>query len=505
MVQLCVETIRHTCEREHLFDQVSRILVACSGGPDSMGLVYILQEIYPQCHIGVVTLDHQLRLESGEELALVERIAQKEDWDFYGQSVDIKSLAEKKGLSIEEMGRSMRYKIFQEIAALHEYDCIAVAHHKRDQAETILAHMIRGCGLNGLQGMKYRTDSVSGIPIIRPLLDVTKEELVEYVETHHIPYVIDASNFDTQYTRNRIRWDVLPPMETINPKAVDAILRLGHLAQQAYAYIDKRAQEALEACVLSSGQEKHDRHRNSTTTTDSNALSLHEKRARGQQHDAYQPETCSYISLSKTCMRQLDRAILPYVWRRAFTMIKMASIDGELVARRLEEVHEKQLCTLLDSKEVKVFTIGQMKVVAQYDKIVIGVASVVDEIFKSSVQQLVTIEQVCIQDTAPSLLHDNQFCIPYEWVTDGITIRHRAPGDRIILLNGQGQRIGSKKLKSYLIDRKIPTSKRDVLYFIAIGHQLVLPYRKNCALRVVDSTASAYYVGTIKETDYNVT
>ena len=152
-------------------------------------------------------LHHGLRAEADKDQKLVESICR--EWgSVVRRRVDVARMAGEEKMSVEEAGREIRYRFLEDVRRDTGGHKIATAHHRGDQAETILLHLIQGTGASGLQGILPRRDR-----IIRPLLDLTKTEIVDYLEYHRLPYRIDSSNFDNNYLRNRIRWELLPLLE----------------------------------------------------------------------------------------------------------------------------------------------------------------------------------------------------------------------------------------------------------------------------------------------------
>lgn len=227
-VKALIRRVNHTLKLHKLFPEHSRILIACSGGPDSMALLHLLQDIAAHRHtkykLGIAIVDHSIRPESKAEVLWLRNQVDALGLSFYTTTFDVPTLSKDLKLSKETVGRQVRYQWLNEIAHSEGYDYIAVAHHKDDQAESILAHLIRGTGLNGLTGMAVVSHDYD-IPVIRPLLDVTKEELLAYLADRKLTYCIDSTNDDIRYQRNRIRHRIIPELESINPNVVDAIDR----------------------------------------------------------------------------------------------------------------------------------------------------------------------------------------------------------------------------------------------------------------------------------------
>lgn len=324
-VKALVRTVNHTLKSHNLFPENSRILVACSGGPDSMALLYLLQDIAIHRHttyeLGVAIVDHCIRPESKEEVLWLQHQVKSLGLPFYSTTFDVPRLSKEQKQSEETIGRQVRYQWLTELAQSENYDYIAVAHHKDDQAESILAHIIRGSGLNGLAGMSVVSFEYA-IPVVRPLLDVTKENVLAYLSAKHISYCIDSTNENVQYQRNRIRHRIIPELEAINPNVVDAIVRLGNSVHEDLLVISDLTEQAFEKLV----------------TIDADG-----------------------VSLSRRALRQEPLAIQRRLWPRL-----VSTVDSDIT---LTSAHQEQLLDIVKSGEEKTFTIKSIKVIAQCDTI----------------------------------------------------------------------------------------------------------------------------------------
>ena len=209
------------------------LLLACSGGVDSIALLHYFY-IEGFANIGVFTMDHGLRPEATEEVALVEWYALQFGMPCYTVQEDVSAKADLEGVSFEMMGRTLRYAHLRDIAEERGYEYIVTAHHLDDQGETILAHLLRGSGLEGLQGMS----TFSG-DIWRPCLTVKKQVLQDYAQWLQCFHGEDASNVDTTYDRNWIRHVLVPTCEERYPQVIQALGRIGHLAQCDTSYFDR--------------------------------------------------------------------------------------------------------------------------------------------------------------------------------------------------------------------------------------------------------------------------
>ena len=324
-VKELIRTINHTLKSHNLFPENSRILVACSGGPDSMALLYLLQDIATHRNttykIGVAIVDHCIRPESKDEVLWLQHQVEELGLPFYSATFDVPHLSKEHKKSEETIGRQVRYQWLNEIAQSEGYDYISVAHHKDDQAESILAHIIRGSGLNGLTGMSV-VQSEYAIPVVRPLLDVTKENLLAYIGTKHISYCVDSTNEDVRYQRNRIRHRIIPELEAVNPAVVDAIVRLGSSVNEDVMVISDLTSRTFDKLVSIDDDE---------------------------------------VRISRRALRQEPLAIQRRLWQRL-----VSTIDSDLT---LTSAHQEQLLDIVNTGEKKTFTIKSIKVIAQCDTI----------------------------------------------------------------------------------------------------------------------------------------
>jgi tRNA(Ile)-lysidine synthase len=224
-------------------------VVAVSGGADSVALVRALHE----CGIGplVVThLNHKLRgEESDADEQFVLELARGLGVPFAATTIDVASLAQ--GENLEAVARRVRYDFFDEVAGRFRAAWIATGHTADDQAETVLHRMIRGTGLQGLRGIAQSKSSTIGPRILRPLLTVSRAEVLEYLTLLNQSFCTDSSNADSRFTRNRIRAKLLPLLKTFNPDVVSVLARLAEQSQEAFEILLQDAAELLTDAELS--------------------------------------------------------------------------------------------------------------------------------------------------------------------------------------------------------------------------------------------------------------
>jgi tRNA(Ile)-lysidine synthase len=228
------------------------ILLAVSGGPDSTALLHGAARLAPErgWRLGVAHLDHALRVESADEAAAVAAAAARLGLPVEVRRTDVRELAAAEHRSVEDAGRQARYRFLEEVATrLGEDALIATAHTADDVAETILLRLARGSGLRGARGIPARRGR-----IVRPLLGARHAALRAALDAAGIGYLADPSNTDAAHARNRVRADLLPALERVNPGAVEALLRFGRLAAD-----DDDLLDALAATELSSRRDPEDR------------------------------------------------------------------------------------------------------------------------------------------------------------------------------------------------------------------------------------------------------
>ena len=217
-----------TLQKYKMVSPREKILVACSGGADSVALLLILNELAPLLKIRLTVLhfDHGLRKESAQDLKFVKGLARRRRLPFYSARRKKVEPLLKKNLSPEEAAREARYLFFKTIAKKTGVRKIALGHHRDDQAETVLMRLIQGTGLRGLQGMRPVMKK-DGLILVRPLMEVGRAELREFLKGRSISFRKDPTNRSPRFLRNRIRHRLLPLMEReFNPRIRESLIRL---------------------------------------------------------------------------------------------------------------------------------------------------------------------------------------------------------------------------------------------------------------------------------------
>lgn len=201
-------------------------LVALSGGADSVALALMMKEMGLNVH--ALHCNFHLRgKESDRDENFVRHFCDENNIPLEVCHFDTRNLAKKHGMSIEMEARELRYTWFAEQAQTLKAEAICVAHHKDDQAETLLLNLIRGTGMRGLAAM-HPDRTINGLRILRPLLDITKQEILDYLASRHQEYVTDSTNLERDALRNRIRLDVMPMLRELNPNITDCLARTAY-------------------------------------------------------------------------------------------------------------------------------------------------------------------------------------------------------------------------------------------------------------------------------------
>lgn len=230
------------------------LLLAVSGGPDSMVLLHLaVQSLATEPRrLAVAHLNHGLRGQDGQHDAmLVQAAAADFGLEYFTETLPEDALKSASSGSLEEAARAARYAFLERTAREQNLRFVAVAHHSDDQAETVLLNIARGTGLAGLKGMSDCRTLSSEVQLVRPLLDFSRSDLSTFATDRGIRYTQDSSNSSPEFTRNRIRNQLLPAMrDSLNPAVDQALVRLAKQASEQLACLDALADQLLEGAIL---------------------------------------------------------------------------------------------------------------------------------------------------------------------------------------------------------------------------------------------------------------
>jgi tRNA(Ile)-lysidine synthase len=245
--------VQRTIDNNTLLRPGDKVLIALSGGPDSMALLSLLITLKPKYNIALAAahLDHGLRAESVNDRRFCAKICHKLKIKLFSRRIDLAKFARSKKMSIEEAGRRARYDYFESLAQKHGFTKIATGHTLNDNVETVLFNLARGTGLAGIAGIPYRRDK-----IIRPLLHIEKSELLAWLKAEKIRFVKDKSNYSLKFARNRIRLNIIPELAKINLAVVQNIARMSDNARQEIEYLESLTVSAYNEALVESGKSK---------------------------------------------------------------------------------------------------------------------------------------------------------------------------------------------------------------------------------------------------------
>jgi tRNA(Ile)-lysidine synthase len=229
----------------HLFERNQRLLVAVSGGQDSLCLIKLLLDLQSKWgwDLGIAHCDHRWRSDSEANAHHVENLAKTWGTSFYLETA-------KESINSEAAARDWRYQALSAIAQANNYQYIVTGHTASDRAETLLYNLIRGTGADGLQALTWQRPLTTGIMLVRPLLEITRTQTEQFCQEFKLPIWEDSTNQDLQYARNRIRQELLPYLrENFNPQVESALAQTAELLQAEVEYLEKAAQELREKAM----------------------------------------------------------------------------------------------------------------------------------------------------------------------------------------------------------------------------------------------------------------
>lgn len=242
-----IDIVKRTISKYNLIEQGDKIVIGVSGGPDSIALLDILNKLKIEYNIQIIVahINHMIREESEQEAIYVKEMCEKYNVPFEYKKINIEKLAEEVKESSETVGRRIRYDFFKEILEKYNANKIAVAHNLDDSVETTVMNFIRGSGINGLIGIKYKNDN-----IIRPILDVSKVEVLKYCEENELNPCFDKTNYQPIYTRNKIRLEFLPKIkEEFNPNINYTIFRMKEILIEEQECINEIVNEKYNTII----------------------------------------------------------------------------------------------------------------------------------------------------------------------------------------------------------------------------------------------------------------
>ncbi len=430
--------VREYIKTWQMLGREDKVIAGISGGADSICLLFMLLELKEEMgfHIAAVHVHHGLRKETADrDEAYVRSVCTKEHVNLFVYHEDVKQYAKERGLTKEEAGREVRRRCFLEVFREQGGTHIATAHHKNDNAETVLWNLCRGTGLKGMGGISPK----NGV-WIRPLLCLERREIESYLEKGGISYCTDETNLEDVYTRNRIRNHVLPFLEkNINERSVIHIAECAAKLNKLWGYVEAETARYIKGCRKKDNEKTvviKEEYEKVPGALKAEVMYGIICEAAGRQKDIEETHVKSVQELMK---RQVGRRIdLPY------GMEAVRCYEGIYIREKekTEKAEEKPLVHMrIFEKSAESATFSQKNYTKWFD---------------------------------------------YAIISNTVKIRHREPGDYIVI-NKEGR---TQKLKQYFINAKIPQELRDSIWLAADGNEImwIVGYRQSQAYQITDHT-----------------
>lgn len=438
----------------NLIENEDKVLVALSGGPDSVCLLNILFELRREFNIEIAAahVNHMLR---GDEAFKDEEYARDMcnnlNIDFFSERIDINKISKERGISHELAGREERYKYFHLISEKNGYNKIAIAHNSNDQAETVLMNMMRGSGIEGLCGIRSKRKG----GIIRPILCLSREEIERYCNINNLNPRIDKSNLENVYNRNKVRLDILPYMKkNFNKDIIETINRMASLLQIDNDFMEKEC---------------------------------------NNYYKKFCTNHVDKLIISKEAF-SIEKAILTRLIKKAFV-----KFTGKHTNFEMKHIHE--VISLANKETNKRINIPN-GIIAEniYGDIYLRFKEVKNNEFQEiilSKSELegnnVDFENYIISfdliDNKKNIEFSNNVLIKffdYDKIKEKLIIRKRLNGDRIIPLGMKG----SKKLKDIFIDLKLPIEERNQVPVLCFDNEIawLVGYKVSESFKITKDT-----------------
>ncbi|MFQ9907062.1 tRNA lysidine(34) synthetase TilS [Anaerostipes hadrus] len=408
--------VKEFIKEKNLIQNGDHIIIGVSGGADSVYLLLILNELRESMNLTItaVHINHMIRREAVDDQKFVQDLCGQLSIPCKIFEIDVKQIAKREKMSLEEAGRKARYDAFAKTMKKYNADKIAIAHHQNDQAETFLYRVVRGTGIYGAGAMREKDGN-----LIRPLLCVKKEEIVKYLKEAGQAWVEDASNQDDAFARNQIRNQVIPRLEMINEQAVEHIGWLCEDIKEVTTYLTDQIEESFLRCTKPIGQ-----------------------------------------GFEINC----DQLLLENHWIQKQVLKKVLE-ETAGKKKDLERRHIEDLLTLVENGTGKRISLPYNMVAEKnYQYIKVQKGNISDK-------QEMTGKILCEEVTDLTNIVENDCIkiIDYDRIETGVQLRCRKPGDFFTF--GKDQK--RKSLSRYFIDEKIPRQLREEIPLVADGSHIV--------------------------------
>jgi len=458
-----------------LFSTNDRILLGISGGPDSVSLLSLISNINRAGNIyselSIAHLNHLLRgAESEQDEQFVKNIAKRFNLSIVVERKDIKKIAQKRKLSLEETARGERYKFLETAAKKVGANIIVVGHTADDNAETILHRIIRGTGILGLNGMrpKRRLNSLSMMTLVRPLLFSWREDIIAYLKETNLSYRCDSTNLEKDKFRNRIRMELIPILEKgYNTGVKESLIRLGEVATQNYDFLKSQAEGLFEKIFLNG-----ERVGKSFKEVILDIPSLKKVPTVLQQMIIREAMVRLDIPLKEFGYKQYED-ILDLIGSEKTSINKSVkdylhvSIEDNKLHLFCGGYHAQEKRIL---EEVKLQVPGETKLEGLGYKIKMEAREIKNGFLEKFKQNKTKYDEA----------------VDFDALSMPLTVRMRREGDRFWPLGS----LGIKKLKIFFINNKIPRMERNTIPIVAMNDQpiWVVGYRLDNRIKITERT-----------------
>jgi tRNA(Ile)-lysidine synthase len=443
-VKNSVRKVKGTISRYQMLDSGDLCIVGVSGGPDSVCLLHILHELREALEIGLVVAhyDHGLREKEDEaETQFVRRLASAMGLSFETEKASLLPLEGTS--SMEERARNARYAFFEKLKRKLSAKKIALGHNLNDQAETVLMRLLRGSGPSGLAGIPPTRDNT----IIRPLIEMKRDEIESYLKARDLSYVIDSSNLQTDYLRNKIRLELLPQLLEYQPKLIEHLGQLAHILRGENKFLEDHA----ERWVAREADQKRD-------------------------GDIVIP-VGSFIELSEPVRNRVTRHLLKRIGKNLRRIDRGHIESVTMLAKGTNPQGILNLPNVITVKKIYdqlAFTAGDKEKPEEFHYHLDGVGTY----FLEEIGRSITLEEM---ELVPDLHVDSDPKNAYLDADDleyPLIVRNFRPGDRFVPFGMAGH----KKIKDFFIDLKIPSEMRATIP-ILVSHDTPVWI---CGLRIDD-------------------
>lgn len=507
--------VKQYIESNRMLRNKEKVVLGVSGGADSVCLFFVLlalRDIY-QLELHVVHVNHMIRGEEADvDQDYVERICKENTIPFHLVKEDVKKYAKEQHLSEEEAGRNIRYQAFEQVREEYNCDVIAVAHNSNDCAETMLFQLVRGSGLTGLTGIPSVRDR-----IIRPLLCITRKEIEQYLDAQGIPYQTDATNLQTEYTRNKIRLQVLPYLEKhINSQAISHIVKSAQMLKEVEEFIEKQTKICYNRLVqCKDARYCFDREEFLKEDTVIQKTVVREilRNLSGQLKDVesiHIEDICGLAAKGVGKKIDLPYGIVAYNGYKnlILTNNKVTISDNDFMEGKeyplIEEPRESSLDLINKQSGVIDLASGEKLGYVTHTLTQNEKANLLDKklnVWDTNQNVISSIDLQVYQNTnfyeeyKKSMINTRNGytkCFDYDKIKNAVQLRTRREGD-YMQIDAKG---GTKKLKSIFIDKKIPQRDRNLIPLLADGNHImwILGSRISEAYKLSESTKTILIV-----------